>query len=332
MTHAKDFKLSAGLRPMLADLGVNPVDILRHAGLPDDLLARPEVWVSADEYFRIWAGAEAILADPALPIRVVELLTAEAFEPPVFAALCSPNLSIALARLAHYKPLVAPMVLSLESSPETLRASFRFLHASTRPPSSLAVMELAFVVRLARMGTRERVHPLEVVVPERPPEVAEHERYFGVRLSVGEVVSVCFARADAERPFLTANPDMWAVFEPQLRRRLAELDGTASLEDRVRAALLEALPSGQSAVQDIAARLGASPRTLQRKLQAEGTSYKEVLRGTREQLARHYLVKTQLPCAEISFLLGFEEPNSFFRAFREWTGDSPERVRQGVVH
>jgi AraC-like DNA-binding protein len=78
----------------------------------------------------------------------------------------------------------------------------------------------------------------------------------------------------------------------------------------------------------IAERLALSKRTLQRRLEDEGTSYQVVLRDTRAALALHYLERTRIPAAEISFLLGFEEPNSFFRAFSEWTGQTPEAVRR----
>lgn len=75
--------------------------------------------------------------------------------------------------------------------------------------------------------------------------------------------------------------------------------------------------------------MGVSSRTLQRRLASEGVSFREVLQATRELLARHYLTNTQLTYAEVAFLIGFDEPTSFFRAFREWTGETPERVRQG---
>jgi AraC-like DNA-binding protein len=97
---------------------------------------------------------------------------------------------------------------------------------------------------------------------------------------------------------------------------------------RVRAALHEALPSGLVAMESIARKLALSKRTLQRRIEAEGTSYQKILQETREALARHYLEKTALPVAEISLLLGFDEPNSFYRAFRQWTSTTPESVRQ----
>ena len=62
-------------------------------------------------------------------------------------------------------------------------------------------------------------------------------------------------------------------------------------------------------------------------LEDEGTSFQQVLDATREGLARYYLGATGMAGAEISFLLGFEDPNSFIRAFHDWTGTTPERLR-----
>ena len=92
---------------------------------------------------------------------------------------------------------------------------------------------------------------------------------------------------------------------------------------RVRAALHEGIPSGLVTMDAIAGKLAMSKRTLQRRIEAEGTSFQQILKETREALARHYLERTALPAAEISFLLGFDEPNSFYRAFRDLDGDDP---------
>ena len=125
---------------------------------------------------------------------------------------------------------------------------------------------------------------------------------------------------------------MWDFFEPGLKERLAELGSEASTAQRIRSVLLESLPSGKSAIADTANRLATSTRTLQRRLTAEGTSYQEVLDGVREELAMHYLKNSSLPSAQISFLLGFKDPNSFFRAFHAWSGSTPDSVRNGSLH
>jgi len=144
---------------------------------------------------------------------------------------------------------------------------------------------------------------------------------------LGSTQGVTFSQEDAKRPFLVADDSLWHSFKPNLQRRLSELEAALSTTERLRFVLLECIPSGQVAIGYVANRLGVSSRTLQRRLQLENSSYKEIIRQTREDLARHYLEDTTLPYTEISFLLGFEESSSFFRAFREWTGKTPESVR-----
>ena len=91
--------------------------------------------------------------------------------------------------------------------------------------------------------------------------------------------------------------------------------------------LLVLLPGGSASVEAVSKRLGASVRALQRRLKDEGSTFQDVLNRTREELARHYLRSSRMTAAEISFLLGFEDPNSFFRAFHKWTGSTPEQAR-----
>jgi AraC-like DNA-binding protein len=134
-----------------------------------------------------------------------------------------------------------------------------------------------------------------------------------------------------ERPFLTANQGMWKFFEPALRQRLADLDRQASTVERVRSVLLEALPAGQFSMQMVCAKLGVSSRTLQRRLQDEGSSFQRTLDALRNSLAHHYLQNSSMTGAEISFLLGFEDPSSFFRAFQAWTGTTPQALRSAQL-
>ncbi|WP_115514853.1 MULTISPECIES: helix-turn-helix domain-containing protein [Xanthomonas] len=75
-------------------------------------------------------------------------------------------------------------------------------------------------------------------------------------------------------------------------------------------------------------RLGVSSRTLRRRLHEEGTTFQQTLDKVRAALAEHYLRKTMMSSAEIALLLGFEDTNAFVRAFRVWTGKTPQAVRR----
>jgi AraC-like DNA-binding protein len=331
LTDKKTVAVDRGALLVIKDLGVRPEDVLRRARLPENLFSTDNVRLTTEEYFRLWAALEAEAGDDPLPLRIAPLISPEGFHPPLFAALCSPDLSVAARRLAQYKTLVAPMTLTVEDRADGLFIGMRWDEPGVQIPPVVAATELVFLTQITRIATREPVRPVSVVSPYLLQPEDAYESYFGVAPARGDEHGVTFSPADARRPFLTASTAMWEAFEPELRRRLAELEASAPLAEKVRAVLLESLPSGESSIDVTARRLGTSSRTLQRNLKEEGTAYKEVVRQTREQLARHYVTNTTLPYAEIGFLLGFEEPSSFFRAFRGWTGETPESVRFAVA-
>ncbi|MGF6273082.1 AraC-like DNA-binding protein/transcriptional regulator with XRE-family HTH domain [Massilia sp. UYP11] len=97
---------------------------------------------------------------------------------------------------------------------------------------------------------------------------------------------------------------------------------------RVRAALLPRLAGGEARLAPVAAELGLSPRTLQRKLAGAGSSFQQVLDAVRYGLARDYLRRRELGLVDIAFLLGFREQSAFTHAFREWSGVNPGAWRE----
>lgn len=322
------YAMDMAWRSLLKDLGVNGGNVLRRAHLPQDLLLRPSARLEADDFHTFWRALEAELADPLLPLTLCRSLRSESFSPPLFAALCSPNLHVALQRLARYKALVAPMRLELREDSHSLQLELLWIAPSSPPPASLLLTELLFFVTLARIGTREPVQALSITSAAVPPEQQDaYAAFLGVRLQEDCRNRLVFALSDAQRPFLTSNDGLWAAFEPELRTRLVQLDAAVSVAQRVRSALLEALPAGSVEVHSVAEKLGMSRRSLQRHLETEGLTFTDVLQKTRYALAQHYLRSTDLPAAQIAFLLGFEESNSFFRAFRLWSGQTPEQVR-----
>ena len=107
----------------------------------------------------------------------------------------------------------------------------------------------------------------------------------------------------------------------------AALPRRGELSEMVRDALTSDLQSGPT-LEGVAARLGRPPRSLQRRLKAEGISYNGILDELRHDLALRYLGQRDLSLAEVAFLLGFAEQSVFQRAFRRWTGTSPAEWRR----
>ena len=321
--------LEPAIQALLVDLGVSVANVLRRAALPGDLFVRGPVSLRPEEYFALWQALEAEADDPVLPITMARTISVEVFDPSIFAALCSPNLTMAAQRIAKYKRLISPMRVAV--SAESMTAIELQWPEHLDPPPGLALAELLFWVALARLGTRTNIRPVRVQTPVPPEDPDAYGEFLGVPVERGTARVISFSAHDAALPFLTADERIWQFFEPELRRRLSELEATSSTADRVRASLLERLPAGTGSMSAVAGELAVSTRSLQRKLRAEGTTFQAILSETREALARHYLRHPNLGAGDIAFLLGYEDPSSFYRAFHAWTGETPERVRAGAA-
>jgi len=331
MSKSAGYPLEAGWRPLLRDLGVRPEDLFRRAGLPEGLLSRLPTTLTAEEWFRLWTALEVEVGTPTFPLDLIQAASTESLSPPVFAALCSPDLLTAAQRLRDYKRLIAPMRLDVEMGAEGLDLTFHWLKPPRAVPTSLITFEFAYVTMLARVATREPVSPLAVRSTASPTNGEAFEAFLGVPIVAGPSNTMRFSRQDALRPFLTASEEMWQTFEPTLRRRLGDLEDAASVSDQVKAVLLEGLPSGRTSIEETCKRLAMSKRTLQRRLRLEGTTFGELLEDTRRVLALHYLQNTGITSSEIGFLLGFGETSSFYRAFHAWTGSTPETKRRELA-
>jgi len=317
-----------GWAALLDELNIRPGDLLRQADLPEDLLTRDRPVLEAEPFFRLWHALIGSIASDTPVLSLCTAISAEVFSPPIFAAFCSPNLLTAFQRLADYKPLIGPMKLDLFESPGGLEATCRSPDVDL--PADFVVAELCLLVQLARLGVKDNVVPLAVEMVEPPADPA-FEAYFGRMPRQGAYNRLVFAREDIRRPFVAANPALFAVFEPDLRARLDQLQAEARFADKVQSILMEALPSGRADTEEIARRLGVSQRSLQRRLAAEGTSFKSVLQSLRRRLAETYLGQPRYAIGEIAFLLGYEDPNSFFRAFQSWTGTTPQARRRKLL-
>jgi AraC-like DNA-binding protein len=322
------FAIDLGWAALLKDLNLAEQDLLRYARLPLDLFSQRSPTLTTEEYFRLWQGVEYLFDDPAFPLRLGQAVSVETFSPPIFACFCSANLNAAFTRLAQYKPLIGPLTLKVTQSNQQTTISFDCLPGNIPLPSSLIATELVFLVHMVRLATRERIMPTAVSIAASLPKPEQYESFFGVRIEQGNFNGLTFAAKDAQKPFLTANENMWSFFEPELNRRVADLGLEDRFRDRVRACLMEILASGQCTMADVSQRLAVSPRTLQRRLHKEETSFQQELSNLRAELANHYLVNSHYSSTEIAFLLGYNDASSFFRAFHTWTGKTPEGVRE----
>ena len=118
----------------LRDLGLEVENVLRRAGLARDLFSRENPRLSVEEYFGFWNAVVDEAGDPLLPLTLAKAFSPEAFSPPIFAALCSPDMTVAAGRMADHKRLVAPMTMTVEECDDGLFVGGAWSDPNVRSP------------------------------------------------------------------------------------------------------------------------------------------------------------------------------------------------------
>jgi AraC-like DNA-binding protein len=122
--------------------------------------------------------------------------------------------------------------------------------------------------------------------------------------------------------------DRCAVRTPQLEAELTDRRSRLTIRDQVKQTLKPLLAGQRPTIQEVAREMSLSARTLQRRLAEAGVTFQLILEEARRELARHYLLQSSLELNETAYLLGYENANSFFRAFHHWEGTSPGQWRE----
>ena len=305
--------------------------VLRRMRFPADFLQNEGRGVTPRDFFAGWNAMLAEAAREDTPLFLGQAYARGPFNPAFFAFTCSPTIAIGLERLALFKPLTGPLFLGLRRGDS---GALTITKSSTHPahplPDSFAATELVFLIEAMRSCTGHHIVPRHATLPGRVACHAQIEEFIGCEIGIGSgaTATLRIGPEDADRVLLSADPDQWVQLEPGFRRQMQAQNDAQSISARVCAVLPEMLPAGEATVVDAAERLRLSARSLQRHLRAEDTTFQALLDATREDLARHYLTTTELAVEEISYLLAYRDPNSFYRAFQVWTGQTPMAVRR----
>lgn len=310
----KQFTLNKSIPGFLASNGINPTEVLRRAGLPDDLFSRPSTKVDAEEYYRF---VEIIAGYIRNGEDFVKLATENGLEketPQVIGALCSRNIKEAVPRMAYYADMFLPILLETQDTPEGFRIELKPCKPEFTLPPAFSALHLLFLLNMFRNSTGLQIVPFEMNLGIEEWDAVED--YTGVKPSYDRSRNpyMTLSRKDAEAPFISTNDELWAKIEPELNQRLSELREGCDFADRVRAALLELLPSGRCKVEDVAERLHLSVRTIQRRLTEEGVKFQTILRDARVALDKGLDNLPDLKKADRAYLLGFNHIDSYRRA------------------
>jgi AraC-like DNA-binding protein len=314
-----------------SDRGRDPGPLCRELGLTRDQLREPGARVPYAVVERLGTGVLALAQDPNLGLHLAcDVRDAPTFDAGVLLMMASPTLELALARMEQIQRYWADGT-RFALVPTARGVAVRYLvraalGAYQRHTDECALAEIVLGAR--RLTARPDLTPLAVRFRHAAPaELEEHRALFGAPLEFdAPCCELELDRTSLALPLPQANEAFRLFFQAQVERALAERPAAAGLVADVRALARATLAGGQCSIETVARALGLSPRTLQRRLQREGTSFAGVLDAERRELAHTFLAQAR-PLQEIAWLLGYTDASAFHHAFKRWTGMTPERAR-----
>ncbi len=305
---------------------------MRTAGFDPAWLNDPDARMPLAVETRLWDEAARRSGDAAFGLHAAAAIRPGMFQVLDYAVRTAPDLGAALQRLVRYNRLLHDVAtFDIQHQGSVVRIEHRFADTSARPSRHAVEFTLASLVVVASQIGTVPVRSVAVEFVHEPPDRAEdHRTLFGVAPRFGAARScLVLDAAVLQRPVPAADPELSRIVTAHADAVLERLGpAPTSWSERVRHALLQGLDGERATLPAMARQLGLSERSLQRRLRDEGTGFGTLVDTVRRELALRWVGEGRLALGEVAYLLGFSEPSAFHRAFRRWTGTTPQAMRQ----
>jgi AraC-like DNA-binding protein len=318
---------------ILADeYDVDPAPLYTAAGIDPEACSRPGARVSHEAIGQLWSSAVALAPDREFGLKMGRRARARDYYVLGYCWAASENLHDALQRMARYDKVRSTPYSSLEL--EKVGSVYRMTETFTdavlehiQPEAHDASYAALLSVMAESCG--QPVYPSRLALLS-PPEhhTPLHDEIFQIDIEFGATANVIEFPAELiEADLPGAAPAVADASERIAEDYIQEFE-SGTVATQVRSLLVRLLPAGRADQETIAGKLYRSPSTLQRQLSAEGTSFRDLLKETRQGLAEQYLKEGRHSQAEIAFMVGFSDQSNFARAFKRWTGESPGQFQR----
>jgi AraC-like DNA-binding protein len=316
----------------LGHLGASREALLREAKIDERQLRDADARIPLAAVERLWRVAAGHVSDPAFGLRIGAETSVREWGLVGYAVAYSNTLGSALNRFAHYSRVVSDaLVIRIDTERDAtwVRLDVQPALRAFRPAVDT---RLAALLSACREMTGAPVTPLLVQLSYREPaDVKEYERFFAAPLEFGALASSFLLRSeDLARRLAMADKTLAGYLETLADQKLASVGAERTLSERVRRALWAELSERTPNLEAVARALGMSARTLQRQLRQEGVTFARLLEELRREMAPALLRDGQHGVSEVAFLLGYEDPSAFRRAFQRWFARSPRSFRSST--
>jgi AraC-like DNA-binding protein len=323
----------SGLLEAIERAGGDAGAILRDCGLDRSVFSDADAFVGIALYARLLTETARHIGDDCFGLHFGEHYNPKNIGPLIYVVLNSPILRAGIENVERYLAVHnqgARWFLSFERERVYLRYELKDMACEDMRQYNELVMVVA--LNTLRLMVGSRWHPVEVhfLHPE-PASIAEHQRVFGAPVSFGcPAAALVIDRELLDRQVPAADPRLYGILRRYLDRVLEEMPSEDDLLAAARRSIGELMRDGDPTLARVAKNLAMSPRTLERRLNERGVSFKALMADTRRRFAINYLRDRGNTLTGIAFLLGYSEVSAFNRAFKRWTGQTPMAFRRDL--
>lgn len=322
--------------PYYAMRGV--VNFLRHRGVPldkilmtlncsEEALNRQQQTFTSSDYFALYQLGMKKLDAVNIGFQHGKVLDLSEWGILGHIVMASDDLRSALAYQKRYQCLMSSLGQAYHQV-EQQQVTMRWLSEANTPADIIEQVITAWVSFAFRYTISEQ-KPIAVhFVHSASADPAQYKEYFGCPVHFDSSFNgVVVDEKSLEVPLISSNKEVLQALCNHAELQLAEKKTQASLLV-IRQFIIEQLPeTGVPSLQQVAEHLGISTRQLQRKFQKEGTNLTELIEAVRTNLAIAYLTQSDHKLAYVAQMLGYSEQSAFQRAFKRWTGETPQSFR-----
>jgi AraC-like DNA-binding protein len=319
-----------GVVSVSASRGVEIGRLLRESGLDEKSLEKPGAHLPLDGVIKLWERARRSTRDEQLPLHVAEFLPVGTYKTwDLFLATAS-TIGDALDKIGKFNGWMDDTFrLTLKKRRDQIAIEYtNVVDPDCQPPEYLE-FNFARALLRARFTTGVNIRPAEMHFRHSPPRnIAEHYRIFQAPIRFRQpATQAIFDPAVLRIPQLSADAATCELLEHYIQASLNSARVYDEIAVAVRRSLARLNASHTATIAATAREIGMSRRGLQRRLAERGTSFRELFRSVRHDLAMRLLDRHDLSISEAADVLGFSEVSSFSRAFKQWTGVSPNTHR-----
>lgn len=312
------------------EYGVDPEPLFKAAGVPFGVPDSAEDRYPLKDLATLWGLAREATGDDAVGLRTGKYAKATQFHAFGYSWLASSTLLDGMQRLTRYSRLIstASIEFRLVEAKDSYALSAIFPIPAEAPPREGLDCGMTALLALCDAVSEQEIRPLRVeLARSRPsdPQVFNKALRTAVTFNA-EVGALHFSKDTLLAPLPHSTPEVARATDRVIEQYIETLDAR-KVASQVRRLLIDLLPSGEVDRDVVCARLGRSRSSLQRQLNDEGVSYRDILDSTRQDLAESYLREKRYSHAQIAFMLGFSDQSNFSRAFKRWTSSSPREFQ-----